>query len=312
MTDHRQDLPNPFQPPLRLVADAEPTVPLLRLVLAGLAGFICGGLAGNLIASALFALAFALLGENRPPLGLIGICAVLGALVGAASGTVAGVRLAKTPRLRRWLMWTTGGLFAAGFLATGMIQRIEGVALVPFAVLGGFSGLIVGAVCSAFLPRRIDLPHKALAVSAQTGWAGLRKTWPIVIGLFATLFIVCLVYQSRESAMGGNRGFLGLSFHDDPAEGPNKNRQPGAVVTQVARGSSAEAAGILPGDRIIAVDEESIENAADLQAVMRARRAGETISLSLVRDDEQLIVEVQLMNVYGMDEASRDLSARSR
>ncbi|HET6879360.1 MAG TPA: hypothetical protein VFI31_04365 [Pirellulales bacterium] len=54
MRDDRQDAPNPFQPPLRLAADTETHVPLWRLVVAGAAGLTCGGLAGDLIASALF------------------------------------------------------------------------------------------------------------------------------------------------------------------------------------------------------------------------------------------------------------------
>ncbi|MGP1395824.1 MAG: RIP metalloprotease RseP [Inquilinaceae bacterium] len=65
---------------------------------------------------------------------------------------------------------------------------------------------------------------------------------------------------------------------------------PAAKVGEVQAGSAAEAAGILPGDRIVEVDGVAISRFAELANLVRASD-GEGISLTLRRDDESFTVQ---------------------
>ena len=60
-----------------------------------------------------------------------------------------------------------------------------------------------------------------------------------------------------------------------------------AEVGEVQPGSPAEAAGLLPGDRILAVDGEATESFEELQAIVR-ERPEQTLSFTIERADETL------------------------
>ena len=59
-------------------------------------------------------------------------------------------------------------------------------------------------------------------------------------------------------------------------------------------GRLADVAGIQPDDVVIAVDEVPVLSWADLVAQIRAHQPGETVSVILIRDDQQQTVEVPL------------------
>jgi PDZ domain-containing protein len=64
------------------------------------------------------------------------------------------------------------------------------------------------------------------------------------------------------------------------------------VVDVLADGPSAGL--VRPGDEVVAVDGERITDATQLQAFTRAGERGQTVTLSLVRDDQERDVEVTL------------------
>jgi S1-C subfamily serine protease len=76
-------------------------------------------------------------------------------------------------------------------------------------------------------------------------------------------------------------GYLGIGF------------EPAVIITQIMEGSPAEEAGLLVGDRIVAVNDEPV-NADTLTAVIGSYSAGETITLSVERDGEMLEIELTL------------------
>ena len=65
---------------------------------------------------------------------------------------------------------------------------------------------------------------------------------------------------------------LGISTHD------------GVIVSRVARGSSAEAAGIQVGDVIVAVNNERIHSTQEFERAVNATPRGENLSLTIFRD----------------------------
>ena len=65
-------------------------------------------------------------------------------------------------------------------------------------------------------------------------------------------------------------------------------------VVEVTEGTSAQEAGVQPGDVIVAVDGHSTATTDDLMAVRRTHIAGETMTLTLSRGGQTLNVEVVL------------------
>jgi S1-C subfamily serine protease len=57
------------------------------------------------------------------------------------------------------------------------------------------------------------------------------------------------------------------------------------AVTSVVNGSPAGAAGIRPGDLVVAVDGVAVEDVGTLQALMDEDRIGRRITVEIVRGD---------------------------
>lgn len=70
--------------------------------------------------------------------------------------------------------------------------------------------------------------------------------------------------------------------------------QAGALITEVIPGTAAEDAGIEVGDIIISIDDVEIKGIDDLAAQVRAHRAGEIVALVLIREGEEMVIEVTL------------------
>jgi len=68
----------------------------------------------------------------------------------------------------------------------------------------------------------------------------------------------------------------------------------GLYITDIISGSGAEAAGLKPYDRILKVDDTDITNYTDLSTYLRNKKPGDTITLVIVRDNEQIDVNVTL------------------
>jgi S1-C subfamily serine protease len=83
-------------------------------------------------------------------------------------------------------------------------------------------------------------------------------------------------------------GFLGVNG-SDPA-GPN----PGALVVAVRPGSGADQAGLRKGDRIIAIDGRPVAGMPELASAVRKHVPGDTVTLTLVREQKTIRVKVKL------------------
>lgn len=76
----------------------------------------------------------------------------------------------------------------------------------------------------------------------------------------------------------------------------------GAYVAEVTAGGAAEAAGILKGDVIVAIDDQSIDSSASIGEIIAKRRPGEKIKISVKRDGKVKLFEVTLRNKAGKTE----------
>lgn len=85
----------------------------------------------------------------------------------------------------------------------------------------------------------------------------------------------------------GDRPFAGIAARNLEAhEKPAMRVDRGALVGQVAPGSPAEAAGVLPWDVVIAVDGEPIGDAAALVQAIGRHRPGDTVTVRVVRQGQ--------------------------
>jgi S1-C subfamily serine protease len=91
--------------------------------------------------------------------------------------------------------------------------------------------------------------------------------------------------------------YLGVETTDLSPEDAERFGLPvesGAIVEQVEPGSGADAAGVRRGDIIVRLGDNPIDNAGDLFGALRDYQPGDTVELTVVRDGEELTLEVTL------------------
>lgn len=112
-----------------------------------------------------------------------------------------------------------------------------------------------------------------------------------------------------------SKGFLGVSMPlDDEANsrrlgdstfmGPGRG---GVVVENLVEGGPAEAAGLKPGDVIVALGDTDVAGVAQLRSLIATTRPGQTVSLRVAREAGVSDVKVGLVNL----DAARTNMARS-
>ena len=89
-------------------------------------------------------------------------------------------------------------------------------------------------------------------------------------------------------------GISGLDVTPEIADELGLDAPRGAVVDSVQPDTGAEAAGVEPGDIIVAVDGEALATMSQLVGEVRSRAPGEVVVLTIVRDDGETDVEVEL------------------
>ncbi len=92
----------------------------------------------------------------------------------------------------------------------------------------------------------------------------------------------------RTGTAAASKGYLGVSTAD-PEDGSR-----GATVMSVAAGSAAAAAGIQADDLITHVGGKAIDGAAALASAVRARRPGEQVELTVIRNGAERTVKATL------------------
>ena len=91
--------------------------------------------------------------------------------------------------------------------------------------------------------------------------------------------------------------YLGVETTDLSPEDAERFGLPvesGAIVGQVEPGSGADAAGVRRGDIIVRLGDDPIDNAGDLFGALRDYQPGDTVELTVVRDGEELTLDVTL------------------
>jgi len=93
------------------------------------------------------------------------------------------------------------------------------------------------------------------------------------------------------------RGYLGVQIQDvdqDLVKSFDLPDTNGALISQVAAKTPAEAAGLKPGDFIVSLDGEAVENVNRLRNRVAAVRPGTSVKLEVYRDGKKRTVEVRI------------------
>ncbi len=93
------------------------------------------------------------------------------------------------------------------------------------------------------------------------------------------------------------RGRIGVAIQDitpDIASALKLPVQRGALVSQVYKGSSAERAGIKPGDAIIRVDDIPILSGNELRNIIGLKEIGKTLRVAIVRKGREMVVRIRV------------------
>jgi S1-C subfamily serine protease len=103
--------------------------------------------------------------------------------------------------------------------------------------------------------------------------------------------VLRVVDQLRAQSAGTVRdeGYLGVSLGD------RRDGGQGALIGVVEPGSPADAAGMLDGDIVIAIDGNTVDGAAGLVAAIRDREPGDDVEITVIRAGETLTLSTELV-----------------
>ncbi len=94
-----------------------------------------------------------------------------------------------------------------------------------------------------------------------------------------------------------SRGRLGVSIQGldaDLAQNFGLDKPKGALIANVENGSPAEKAGLQPGDVVLGVNGQKVDNSADLPRIIGEQKPGSVVHLSIWRDRKTREVSVTL------------------
>jgi S1-C subfamily serine protease len=113
----------------------------------------------------------------------------------------------------------------------------------------------------------------------------MSKIWTTLGTVLVLTASISGFVAAQEEGEENTRPWLGVSVRD---------AENGAVVEQVSSDSPAEAAEIEAGDVIVSFNEAEITAAQALVEAVQAAAVGDTVTLGLLRGEEELTVEVTL------------------
>lgn len=96
----------------------------------------------------------------------------------------------------------------------------------------------------------------------------------------------------KEQVSEEEAGYMGISLQEVTSQISQAYKMPvGVFVFSVEEGSAAQNAGILPGDVIVKLEGERIETYNDLQTLLKYYAAGDTVKVTIMRQEKGEYVE---------------------
>ena len=127
------------------------------------------------------------------------------------------------------------------------------------------------------------------STSALGGEAG-----SIGLGFAIPISKVLPIVDQLRNGETATHARLGVTVSQSQDGDSQEDLRPGAGIEVVEEGSSAEEAGLEPGDLVTRVDDEVIVGVESLVATIRGYRPGDEVTLTVVRDGEELELKATL------------------
>ena len=128
------------------------------------------------------------------------------------------------------------------------------------------------------------------AIATKTGYYN-GYSFAIPINLASKIADNIIKYGSFE------RGNLGVYINDIDDEFKNTLNlriDEGVVITELVDGGAAQYAGVLPNDVVTHVNDEKVKDSQQLANLVRQSKAGDTLTLTIIRDGREKRIPVRL------------------
>jgi Do/DeqQ family serine protease len=128
------------------------------------------------------------------------------------------------------------------------------------------------------------------AISSQTG-SYIGYSFAVPSNIARKVIEDIMEYGNVQN---GVLGVMGGALNGENAKELGTNLTQGFFVTEVYEGSGAQMAGIKKGDIITAIDGVKISKFSELKGFLNTKNPNDIVSVSLHREDKQLVKNVQL------------------
>ena len=107
------------------------------------------------------------------------------------------------------------------------------------------------------------------------------------------------------------RAILGVRIQDitqDLADEKGLKSLNGVFIPDVTDGGSADKAGVKSGDVILKIDDVFVNKSSDLQEQISQYHPGDKVSITLLRDNQEKVIEAELLSKTGEKEIVNDIN----
>jgi putative serine protease PepD len=132
--------------------------------------------------------------------------------------------------------------------------------------------------------------NSSIRTSSSTG---AEEGGSIGLGFAIPIDEVMPIVEQMQNGETPTHARMGISVSDVNAEQGQPAGQ-GAVIQEVTEGSTAESAGLEPGDVITKVDDTVITSADSVVATVRSYRPGDEVTVTYVRDGDTHTAKLEL------------------
>lgn len=133
-----------------------------------------------------------------------------------------------------------------------------------------------------------DREGRVIGVNSSIITADRGSSGNVGVGFAVPIDIAKAVADRIEAGQSVDSGYMGVSSAD--VTGP----VPGAEIVQVQPGSPADLAGLREGDVVVAFGGRQVASAIELVAAVTPREPGDDVVLEVVRDGDEVEVEMTL------------------
>jgi putative serine protease PepD len=198
----------------------------------------------------------------------------------------------------------------SGTVTTGIISALDRPVTTgssnesPFGNQGSAEPVVTNAIqtSAAINPGNsggalVDAEGRLIGINssiAQLGGSVGGQSGNIGIGFAIPVNEATSIVDQLIADGTAEHAFLGVSARDTVTQDGAAKRA-GAEIAELTDGAPAEQAGVRRGDVVVAIDGETVDSSTALVAQIRERTAGETATLTIIRDGQRQDVPVTLV-----------------